>query len=189
MDEEQNLIALSKRGDGQAYERLVRRYEQIAFRAAWLITRDPHEAAEAAQDAFLRAYHALPSFKPGLPFRPWLLRIVTNQSLNRVQAMQRRTRMAERYSERVIMNEPDTFPDRTLVEREQSERLLQAVGRLPADEQLLLSLRYFLELPEKEVAETLGVPLGTVKSRLSRTLARLRDIIGREFPDLSDLTI
>jgi RNA polymerase sigma-70 factor (ECF subfamily) len=187
LDEEQNLITLSISGDVQAYERLVHRYEQIAFRAAWLITRDPHEAADAAQDAFLRAHRALHTFKPGLPFRPWLLRIVTNQALNRVKAIQRRTQMAERYAERVMMNQPELEPDRTLAESEQSERLLKAVARLAADEQLLLSLRYFLELPEKEVAETLGVPLGTVKSRLSRTLTRLRDIIRREFPDLSDL--
>jgi RNA polymerase sigma-70 factor (ECF subfamily) len=189
LDDEQNLIALSMSGDVQAYERLVRRYEQIAFRAAWLITRDPHEAADAAQDAFLRAYRALHTFKPGLPFRPWLLRIVTNQALNRIKANERRTQMAERYMERVKMNQPELSPDRTVAEREQSERLLQAVGRLSADEQLLLSLRYFLELPEREVAETLGVPLGTVKSRLSRTLTRLRDIIGREFPDLGDFNV
>ena len=184
MDDEQELIARSQRGDAQAYESLVRQHEQIAFRAAYLITRDSQEAADAAQDAFLRAYRALNSFKLGQPFRPWLLRIVTNQALNRVQAAERRTRMAERYTRQVVMSQTDPLPDDTLAAREQNERLLQAVSKLGRDEQMLISLRYFLELPEGEVAETLNVPLGTCKSRLHRTLARLREIIQHDFPDL-----
>ncbi|MBI4785982.1 MAG: sigma-70 family RNA polymerase sigma factor [Chloroflexi bacterium] len=184
MDDERDLIARAQRGDAQAYESLVRQHEQLAFRAAYLITHDAAEAADAAQDAFLRAYRALNSFKLGQPFRPWLLRIVTNQALNRVKAAQRRTRMSERYAHELEMNPRDPSPDQTLAEKEAHARLLDAVTRLSADEQALVSLRYFLELPESEVAETLGVPLGTIKSRLHRTLARLREIIQREFPDL-----
>ncbi len=178
------LIARAQRGDVQAYQALVREHEQLAFRAAFLITRDADEAADAAQDAFLRAYRALGSFKTDKPFRPWILRIVTNQALNRVKFAQRRVKMTERYAHAVAM---DPVIESNIEEREQSERLLQAVSKLSDDERALVSLRYFLELPEAEVADTLNVPIGTVKSRMHRTLARLREIIRSEFPDLEPI--
>ncbi len=187
MNEEASLIERSQKGDAQAYETLVRQYEQLAFRAAFLITRDAHAAAEIAQDAFLRAYRSLGSFKGGYPFRPWLLRIVTNQALNHVKAAERRAHLTERYAQAVAMSEPDPSFEEKLAAREQNERLLQAVSQLSTEEQMLIHLRYFLELPEKEVAETLQVPLGTIKSRLHRTLGRLRDIIRQDFPDIREL--
>lgn len=185
--DEQSVIARAQRGELEAYERLVRQYEPLAFRTAWFITHDEQEAAEAAQDAFLRAYRALGSFRLGQPFRPWLLRIVTNLALNRVQAAQRRTQMTERFGQLMLASADNPTPERRLAEREQSERLVQAVAKLSHDEQALIALRYFLELPEIEVAQALNVPLGTIKSRLHRTLARLREIIQRDFPDLKEL--
>ncbi len=184
MNDEPDVIARAQRGDLQAYESLVREYEPLAFRAAYLITHDEHEAADAAQDAFVRAYRALHSFKLDQPFRPWLLRIVTNQALNRAKSEQRRALMAERFAQEMMTSQDIPAPERAAVEHEQNERLLQAVRQLDGDEQALIALRYFLELPEREVAQALNVPLGTVKSRLHRTLARLRDIIQCEFPDL-----
>lgn len=184
MIDEQALIARAQRGDAQSYELLVREYERLAFRAAYLITHDEHEAADAAQDALLRAYRALHSFKPGQPFRPWLLRIVTNQALNRLKSAQRRTRMTERYRQETLTIQEHRSAEHVVEEHEQNERLLLAVRQLDADEQALIALRYFLELPESEVAVSLSVPVGTVKSRLHRTLARLREIIQRDFPDL-----
>ena len=189
MTEEQDLIARAQRGEVQAYEALVRQYEQLAFRTAWLITHDEPEAADAAQEAFVRAYRALGSFKPGQPFRPWLLQIVTRQALNHVQASQRRLKMTEHYAKQMLNGPGHPSPELNLATREQSERLLQAVGKLSPDEQTLIALRYFLELPEAEVAQSLRVRRGTIKSRLHRTLARLREIIRRDFPDLNELTV
>ena len=79
-----------------------------------------------------------------------------------------------------------TTPEQAAAEREQNERLMQAVRGLTPDEQVLISLRYFMELAESEVAQTLNIPPGTVKSRLHRTLTRLREIIARDYPDLRD---
>lgn len=189
MNEENSLVARAQKGDVQAYESLVRKYEGLAFRAAYLITHDTDEAADAAQDAFVRAYRALASFKVDQPFRPWLLRIVTNQALNRVKSGQRRIHMAERFAQDMLTNQNAPLPEHAAADREQNERLLQAVRRLDANAQTLIALRFFLELPESEVAQTLNVPLGTVKSRLHRALARLREIISRDFPDLHELTL
>ena len=188
LDDERNLIARAQDGDAQAYAALVRRYEQIAFRAAWLLLHDRHEAADAAQDAFVRAYRALHSFKLERSFRPWLLRIVTNLALNRIQAAQRRQRATERYAQQIFSHQPELVLDHALAANGQYARLQQAVLELSLDEQTLITLRYFLELPEAEVAETLGIAIGTVKSRMHRTLGNLRTIIRRDFPDLKELT-
>lgn len=187
MNEESSLISRAQRGDAQAYESLVRQYEQMAFRAAYLITRDEFEAAEAAQDAFLRAFRALHSFRKGMPFRPWLLRIVTNLALNRVKGRERREKATERYHQEAMVTRQGDSVEEVLAAKEQNDRLLAAVQRLTPEDQSLLALRYFLELSEAEVAQALDIPVGTVKSRLHRTLARLRDVIAREFPDLSSL--
>jgi RNA polymerase sigma-70 factor (ECF subfamily) len=189
VNNEQPLIARAQRGDTDAYTALVQQYEPLAFRAAYLIVRDEADAADVAQEAFLRAYRALGSFTLGQPFRPWLLRIVTNQALNRLQAAERRARMNERYTAHVQLHDEAVSPERTAIEREQHERLMQAVRRLSADEQTLITLRYFLELPESEVAQTLQVPVGTIKSRVHRTLNKLRDVIRREFADLNELAV
>src|SRR5438046_2951484 len=95
--QEQEWIRRAQKGDVTAYQSLVRTYETLAFRAAYLITRDSSEAADAAQDAFVRAYRALSSFRVCEPFRPWLMRIVTNQALNRIESMKRRTQRDEKY--------------------------------------------------------------------------------------------
>ncbi len=188
MDDEQRLIARAQQGDGPAYEALVRLHQEVAFRAAYLITRDEQEAADAAQDGFLRAYDALPTFQLGRPLRPWLLRIVTNLALNRRLAAQRRARMTERYTRQTLVEGAGSLSiDGHVVKREQQRRLLEAVEQLSPDQGRLIALRYFLELPEAEVAETLKIPIGTVKSRLHRTLARLRAIIQTDYPDLIDL--
>ncbi len=187
MNDEQQLIERARRGDMAAYEALVQQYETLAFRAAYLITRDDGEAADAAQEAFLRAYRALGSFRPGAPFRPWLLRIVTNLALNRLQANRRRLNMTERYTRQVLVETGHVSIDGLVLQRDQRQRLLQAVGRLNPDQQALISLRYFLELPEAEVAATLKIPIGTVKSRLHRTLAKLREIIQTDYADLIEL--
>ncbi len=187
MNDEQQLIERARRGDLAAYEALVRQYETLAFRAAYLITRDDGEAADAAQEAFVRAYRALGSFRPGAPFRPWLLRIVTNLALNRLQANRRRQNMTERYTRQVQIETGGVSIDGLVLQRDQRQRLLQAVGQLNPDQQALISLRYFLELPEAEVAATLKIPIGTVKSRLHRTLAKLREIIRTDYADLIEL--
>jgi RNA polymerase sigma-70 factor (ECF subfamily) len=186
---ERSLVERAQRGDLTAFDALVRAYETLAFRAAYIILRDEGDAADAAQEAFVHAYRALGSFKLGEPFRPWLMRIVTNQALNRIQAMKRRANMTERYAQAVSESAVPPDAQRTLETREQNEHLMRAVARLKPDEQALITLRYFLELPELEVAHSLNIPQGTVKSRLHRTLAKLREIIRSDFPDLVELTL
>ena len=155
-----------------AYGDLVRTYQGLAFRAACLVG-SPDEAEDAVQEAFVKAYRALPSFHRGWPFQPWLLRIVTNEARNQRRAGGRRTAMALR----VIEDRPrDTAPspEAALLVRERREVLAAAIGRLRDEDRLVVTCRYLLELSEAETAQTLGLPAGTVKSRLARSLVRLR---------------
>ncbi len=187
LQNEAALIARAQRGDTSAYEALVRAYEQTAFRVAFLVTHDEQEAADAAQDAFIRAYRALGSFDVEQPFRPWLLKIVTNLAINRLRSMKRRSRTMDSYARELIANVGEVSPDRHLAQVDQNDQLMQAVRKLAPDEQSLITLRYWMDLPEAELAEIFSVPVGTIKSRLHRTLGHLRDVIRVQFPDLNSL--
>ncbi len=155
----------------------------MAFRAAYLIVRDEDDAADVAQDAFVRAYRSLGTYDAGRPFRPWLLRIVTNLALNSARSSKRRDAATERLS-RDSDTGGEPLPDAAIEAAEQSERVWAAVADLPGDDQRLIYLRYFLESSEAEAAESIGRPVGTVKSRLHRALKRLRRVIEDSYPDL-----
>ena len=156
-----------------AYEELVRRYQDIALRTAYLITGGGAEAEDATQEALVKAYHALARFKPGAPFRPWLLRIVANEARNRRVAEGRRTALARHVAGAPAQPGPPT-PEALVLRGERHEALLRALATLRPQDRLIIAYRYFLDLTEEEMATALGCRRGTVKSRLSRALARLR---------------
>jgi len=175
------LIRLAQRGDTDAFEELVRRYQEPAFRAAYLVLRDAPEAEDAAQDAFVKAFRALGRFRSG-SMRPWLLKIVMNESLNRLKSRKRRSAVIERAgSERP----PEAWTlDDTIIGRERAGLIRQALEALREQERTVLYLRYFLMLSEQELAEYLGCAPGTVKSRLHRALGKLREVVVQGYPGL-----
>lgn len=173
------MIERARGGDGDAYEVLVRRYQDFAFRVAFVITRDAGEAEDAAQTAFLNAHGALGRFRDGSPFRPWLLRIVANEARNRRSAAGRRARHTltlDGDADDVVGQVPSTAPspEAALLAAERRAGLLAALERLREEDRAVIAYRYFLDLSEAEMAEALGCAKGTVKSRLSRALGRLR---------------
>ncbi len=173
-------------GDAQSFGPLVARYQEVAFRAAYLVVRDADAAEDVAQEAFIRAYRGLARFRTGAPFRPWLLRIVTNLALNEVRARGRRRGLAEHVLRRAPAAPPrGDDPATRVVRDERDAALLRALRELRDDDQVVLYLRHFLELPESEMATALGVRPGTVKSRLSRAGARLREVIESRYPALA----
>jgi RNA polymerase sigma factor (sigma-70 family) len=172
--DEQKLVARAKRGELDAYEEIVRAHQTIAFRTAWVITGSAADAEEAAQDAFMKAHAALSRFRTGAPFRPWLLTIVANEARNRARAAGRRERLALRAREERRPGGAVPPPEAALLVSERREELLAALGRLSESDRQAIACRYFLELSEAETAAALGCARGTVKSRLSRALDRLR---------------
>lgn len=166
-----------------AYGELVRRHQEVAVRTAYLACRDAGDAEEAAQDAFVKAYAALDRFRVGAPFRPWLLRIVVNEARNRRRSAGRRAGLAVRASEDRPAVDAAPSPEAAILTLEARRDLIAAVDRLAIDDRLVVGCRYFLELSEADTAEALGIPRGTVKSRLSRALGRLREALVAEGTD------
>jgi RNA polymerase sigma factor (sigma-70 family) len=180
------LIEAARHGEVSAYEELVRRYEDLAFRTAFLVVRDADEARDAAQDAFLRAHRALATFRAGAEFRPWLLRIVANAARNRRRSAARRADLALRVAREPASGDAAPSPEAALLSMERRETLLAAINSLPEDDRLVIGLRWFVELGESEMASALGRPRGTVKSRLSRAMVRLRVALARLEGPLDD---
>jgi RNA polymerase sigma-70 factor (ECF subfamily) len=172
--EDTALVDRAKGGDAAAYESLVRRHQETAFRTAYVITGDASEAEDAVQDAFVKAYYALGRFRRGAPFRPWLLRIVANEARNRRSASGRRATLSVRAALDRPSGDAAPSPEAAALAHEQRTALVQAVNGLRPEDRQAIALRYFLDLGEEEMAAALGCARGTVKSRLSRALGRLR---------------
>jgi RNA polymerase sigma factor (sigma-70 family) len=176
---ESDLVARSRRGDAEAFEELVHAYQGIAFRIAYLVTGNAADAEEAAQDGFVKAYRALWRFRPGAPFKPWLLRIVANEARNRRRSAGRREALRLRAAADAS-GDAAPSPEAMLIGAEERETLLEAIERLPEPGRLAIACRYLLDLSESETAAALGCRRGTVKSRVSRALDQLRSELGVE---------
>jgi RNA polymerase sigma factor (sigma-70 family) len=174
--EDAELIERARSGEVAAYAELVRRYQDVAVRTAHVISPDG-DAEDAAQEAFIKAYRALPRFRLGSPFRPWILQIVANEARNRRRSAGRRAGLALRAAEDRPSDDAAPSPESAVLAHERQEALLAAVNALRDEDREVIGARYFLELSEAETAEALGIPRGTVKSRLSRALERLRQVV------------
>jgi RNA polymerase sigma factor (sigma-70 family) len=171
--DEGQLIAAAKAGDQRAYGQLLERHQAVAFRAAYLVTGSAADAEDATQDACVKAWLALPRFRPDAPFRPWLVRIAINEARNRRRGAGRRATLTLKLGPSPA--EPAAAPSAEVeaVAADDRARLSKAVGQLREYDQLVIAARYFLGLSEAETAIALGLRPGTVKSRLSRALGRL----------------
>jgi RNA polymerase sigma-70 factor (ECF subfamily) len=167
-DHDHDLVARARGGDVAAYAELVRKYQGIATRVARSVAGE--DAEDVAQEAFVRAYNALGRFREGAPFRPWLLRIVVNLSRNSIRSRVRR--------ERVIARVPAPVDaagvDDEVVRDDDRRRLHDALRALPVRDRAVLTCRYLEGLSEAETGAVLDCRVGTVKSRTSRALDRLR---------------
>lgn len=166
-------VARARDGDLDAYEVLVARYTLRAHRAAFLLGAG-EEADDVVQEAFVKAFRHLARFRVGEPFGPWLLRIVANETRNSTRSRRRRAALALRLSATGPGGAAAGGPVDEVLAAERRSRLLAAVGTLPDRERQVLVCRYFLDLSEAETALVLAWPLGSVKSRTSRALNRLR---------------
>jgi RNA polymerase sigma-70 factor (ECF subfamily) len=176
-DKDYDLVARARSGDVAAYEELVRKYQGIATRVARMVAGS--DAEDVAQEAFVRAYRALDGFREGAPFRPWLLRIVVNLAHNAVRARGRH----ERVIARVPAASPASGADDAVILNDERRRLLDALRTLPERDRTVLTCRYLEGLSEAETGAVLECRIGTVKSRTSRALDRLRAVIDQGATD------
>jgi RNA polymerase sigma-70 factor (ECF subfamily) len=150
----------------------VARYRTLAHRTAYLLGAG-HEAEDVVQEAFVKGYRALGTFRAGAAFRPWLLRIVANETNNLHRSWRRRTSLEVRLALRPDTADPHT-PEQSAISGDTSAIVLAAVNAMAERDRLVLTCRYFLDLTEAETAQVLAWPRGSVKSRLSRALVKLR---------------
>jgi len=167
--EEHELVKRARRGDVDAFGALVERYERPMYATACSLLRSEWDAADAVQESFTEAFEHMGELRDPDRFRPWLSRIVVNKCNQKF-----------RDSARLYLVEepPDRPAPADPVSREESFDLIQAVRQLDDDHRATVALRYFCDLKIDEVAEALGCPAGTVKSRLNRALAKLQLTLG-----------
>lgn len=176
-------IARATQGDAMAWAELVRQHQEAVFRLAYLLLGDADDAADVAQEVFLRAWRGLGRFDAGRPLRPWLLEITRNQCFNWRRSARRYLAALGRWGATQPVR---ADPGEQFTQVWQATALWQAVRRLRPPDQEVIYLRCFLELSVEETAAALQVAPGTVKSRLSRALERLRNLIERDLPGLRE---
>ena len=165
------LVGSAVRGDVDAFGALVERHERSARSLAAALV-GPSDADDVAQDSFVRAYRSLASFRRGSPFRPWLLSIVANQAANHHRSARRRERRLGVVGRRPPL--PDLDPADLAVQSDEQKLVRTALDTLSTKDRNVLVFRYLLECSEHETAEALHCSPGTVKSRTSRALTKLR---------------
>jgi RNA polymerase sigma-70 factor (ECF subfamily) len=179
------LCRAARRGDRGAFGRLIVRNERAAFGLCLRLLRDPEEARDAAQEAFVRAYEGLSSYDPALPFTPWLLRIARNHCLDLLRRrgsgpvlVRDEGADANRPSALDVADPEAKGADESLAQAEGQARLTAAVDRLPPDQREALLLFHQEQLSYREIAAVLEVPMGTVMTWLYRARQALRTELG-----------
>jgi RNA polymerase sigma-70 factor (ECF subfamily) len=169
---EAELLARARGGSLHAFEEIVKRYERRVYGIALRIVRRHEVADDVAQEAFMRAHQALSTFDLDRPFGPWICRIAANLAINHVRSPEaRETPLPEGHAETPA---PGRGALDLVLEREAREVLARALLGLPAEQRAVFTLRTFEELSYREIADALGISIGTVMSRLSRARERLR---------------
>ena len=174
----ETLIRRCQRGDKLAIGALIRRYQNYVYRLCFLVMRNEQDAEDMTQETFIRACRALPRFeiRKGASFEAWLYRIAVNCC---------RSRMRRKWYQVLpwpspapeIVSEPERQPDRQVVHDENREEILQAINTLGEKHRLVVILRYYAGLSNEEIARTLSIPSGTVRSRLHTARQRLKTIL------------
>lgn len=161
------------------------RYLGVATRVATMTLGSSSDAEDVVQDAAMSAYRAIGGFRHEAPFRPWFLRIVTNAAHNRRRSLRRHEALRLR-----VVHQADVAvagPDDVAVERADQQRVLAALAAMAPDDRLVIALRHIEGLSESETAAALDCAVGTVKSRLSRAMTRLRTSLATDLEaDISD---
>ncbi len=180
--DETNLVRSAQRGNLDAFNELILHYQTQVYNLAYHLLQDPAGADDATQEAFISAYRSLSQFRGG-SFRAWLLRIVTNACYDAMRHTRRRPSVSwEDFGELDEDANPHLRDDAELpeeaIERGELRKLLEStLTLLPEDQRTVLVLVDRLGLSYEEVAETLQIQLGTVKSRLARARGRMRDLL------------
>lgn len=178
------LLARARENDRLAFGELVRRHQYSALRVAAVISGSTEEAKDIVQDAFVNVHRKLDSYRGTGSVRSWLLRVVANHAKNHVRSRIRRIRREDRHADLQLRDEDGT--EQAAIRNMENIAVAVALGRLQPDDREVLGCRFVAELSEAETADVLDVPLGTVKSRTSRALAKLQRELERAVSEGED---
>lgn len=165
---EKRLIKQVKSGNEAAFRKLYELYASYALRTAYAIIKDSTDASDVVQETFIRVYRNIHTFDQKKSFRPWFYRILINESKRFIG---RRNKHAT-----TIESEETLDALRTTDNKQPNETLIDALDQLPKEDQILVTLKYVDRFTEKELAQMMELNVNTVKSRLSRTRSRLREL-------------
>ena len=175
---ESELARRAAGGDGAAFAEIVRTHQQAVYNVAYRLLGNSHDAEDAVQDAFIRAYQFFDKFDLDRPLAPWLKRITVNVCLNRINAEVSASSLDAGLPP---PQDPHPGPEVQTVNHQREERIRAEILRLPSNYRAVIELRHFQELSYKEIAHTLKRPLSDVKSDLFRArkllAERLKDIV------------
>jgi len=171
---DRELVDAVLAGDTDAYRALVDRESRSIVGLCVGILRDLDEAQDVAQDAFVQAYRSLASYRGDGTFGAWIGRIATRMAVSRAVAIKQEQRSDTADADAIVLDD-QANPERRVVQLEQTEAMRQAIRNLPSDQRQVVEMRFYSDMQLDEIAAQTGSPLGTVKSRLHRALARLRD--------------
>lgn len=183
------LVALAQGGNSRAFDELVRRYQDKAWRLAYKILRHEDDASEAVQDAFLSAFRGLKNFKSESTFSTWLYRVTTNAALMKLRKRREghvsyeQSQSPSEDAEPLAIADWSAQPLDDLLDAETREILGVEIAQLPENERIVFVLRDLMEESNADVARELGLSIPAVKSRLHRARIHLRDRIHRHFRD------
>jgi RNA polymerase sigma-70 factor (ECF subfamily) len=179
-EEDRELIARARSGDEMAYRRLLGKYERAVFNICLKMVRDREEARDLAQDAFIKVFSMLDRYNPSFAFSNWLFKITSNLCIDSMRKrrvdtlpMDEPIRSAKGEYERQYAS-PTATPDKVLLKKEKMKLLARAIDELPPHYRIMIVLRHQEGLSYEEIAETLEVPLGTVKARIHRAREMLK---------------
>jgi RNA polymerase sigma-70 factor, ECF subfamily len=165
------LIRQCQRGDGAAFRRLYERHAHLALRTAYGVLHDRALAEDAVQEAFVRAFNNIAKFDAERSFGPWLTRIVVNEAIRLTQWRRKGGDPTANDIHQIAAEDPE----REITQSERRRLLQESVADLPPDLSALVVLKYFRDLSDPEIARTMECPVGTVKSRLARARAMLKE--------------
>jgi RNA polymerase sigma-70 factor (ECF subfamily) len=188
MFDETAAIIAARNGDKAAFGALVREYQRRAYAVAYGFVRNREEALDLAQEAFVRVYHAIDRFDPKMPFYPWFYRILANTCLNYLKKKKRRneTSLDSLVEQGYDAHEPGNDPSELAHRQDQRYAVRAAMDRLSPEHREILRLRHLQEMSYVEIAKQLGIPAGTVMSRLHAARLNLRKVLEGEKSSFTD---
>ncbi|MCG3089846.1 RNA polymerase sigma factor [Sporosarcina cyprini] len=186
MEEEQLWIRQVLAGDKQAFANIINKYKNPLYATILRMTKNPQDAQDLVQDAFIKVYRNLHKYDGGGAFSGWLYRVAINHCMDEFRK-KRYSTVQVQLEEEAIIN--PNHPEIVFLKREKSRQLERLISTLPEDERLIILLRYVNEISYEEISELLGVPLSTVRNKLHRAKKKMRDTVKREggyFHELSN---